>query len=310
MSPDTQAPGWEWFYIGLYFFVGGVSAGAFFIGSLAELFGGERHRTVSRIAYYIAFPLILLTPPLLIGDLGQPGRFLNLFWYNNGATFYTNVQSPLSVGSWALWVFGLFSGLAFVDNLIADGIIAKLYGIPGVKTLTSLFGAVYTRGPRKVYAAIGSLAGFFIAGYTGVLLNTTARPFWAATDPWMGALFIASAASTGAAAIYLVMALRKMSATSELDELDQFDRIAKVLEFVLIVVLVVVAGQYAAPLMSGANALMFWGGTVVLGILIPLALTVWQRGKKMSMSLVTLMALFVLVGGALLRIAVVQAGQV
>ncbi|HEY6042053.1 MAG TPA: NrfD/PsrC family molybdoenzyme membrane anchor subunit [Anaerolineae bacterium] len=313
MSPETQSPGWEWYYIGLYFFVGGVSAGAFFIGSLTELFGGGRYRTISRIAYYIAFPLILLTPPLLIGDLGQPGRFLSLFWYNDGATPYLNTQSPLSIGSWALWVFAFFAGLAFVDNLIADGVAARFFGIPGVKTLATLFGQAYTRGPRKVYAVIGSAAGFFIAGYTGVLLNLTARPFWAATDPWMGALFIASATSTGAAAIYLVMALWKISAGGEYEELEQFDRIAKVLEIVLIVVLIIAAGQYAAPLMSGTYALLFWGGTVLLGILIPLALNFYsslRSGRKMSSAMVMLMALFVLLGGALLRIAVVQAGQV
>ena len=137
------------------------------------------------------------------GDLGQPGRFLSLFWYNDGATPYINTQSPLSIGSWALWVFAFFAGLAFVDNLIADGVAARFFGIPGVKAVATLFGQAYTRGPRKVYAVIGSAAGFFIAGYTGVLLNLTARPFWAATDPWMGALFIASATSTGAAAIAL-----------------------------------------------------------------------------------------------------------
>jgi formate-dependent nitrite reductase membrane component NrfD len=312
MSPETQAPGWEWYYIGLYFFIGGVSAGAFFIGSLMELFGGERHRTITRVAYYLAFPLILLTPILLLGDLGQPARFLSLFWYNDGATFYFNPQSPLSVGSWALWVYALFAGLAFVDNLIGDGIAARFFGIPGVKSVVTLLGHVYTRGPRVVYAVIGSVAGFFIAGYTGVLLNVTARPFWAATDPWMGALFIASATSTGAAAIYLVMELWKISKGSEIEELEQFDHIAKVLEIILIIVLVVAAGQYAAPLMSGTYAFLLWGGTVVLGILLPMSLYFYLRiqGRRMSATTVMVMALLVLFGGVLLRIAVVQAGQV
>ena len=75
MNPEVHIPGWDWYYVAMYFFIGGVSAGAYFIGTLAELFGGERHREISRTGFYIAFPLILLTPPLLIADLGlvDPG---------------------------------------------------------------------------------------------------------------------------------------------------------------------------------------------------------------------------------------------
>ena len=69
MNPEVHIPGWEWYYVAMYFFIAGISAGAYFIGSLAEMFGGERHREISRTGYYIAFPLILLTPPLLIADL-------------------------------------------------------------------------------------------------------------------------------------------------------------------------------------------------------------------------------------------------
>jgi len=41
---------------------------------------------------------------------------------------------------------------------------------------------------------------FFVAGYTGVLLTVTNRPIWA-DSPWLGALFLASGASTAAAAL-------------------------------------------------------------------------------------------------------------
>lgn len=298
MALETHSPEWGWYYIAMYFYIGGVSAGAYFIGSLVELFGGEGKRDISRIAYYIAFPLLLLTPILLVADLGRPGRFWHLFFYIKEGVPYVNLQSPLSVGSWALMVFGGFSLLSFLDNLVAEG---RLKSAP--------FAHLYNRIPRKVYAVIGSAAGFFVAGYTGVLLNITARPLWAAADPLLGALFIASGASTGAAAIALVMAWQRMTSHDAFEQLETFDRMAMIVELVIIAAVIIVAGRFAAPLLSGPYALMFWGGTVVLGILVPLGLGWYARRPGVGSSLVTVAALLVLFGGALLRISLVQAGQ-
>lgn len=302
MNPEVHVPGWEWYYVAMYFYVGGVSAGAYFIGSLAEFFGSEKHREVSRIASYLAFPLILLTPPLLIADLGRPERFWHLFVDPNSGLPYLNLQSPLSVGSWALLLYGAMTFLSFLDNLVADGVLR-----------TTPFAGLYTRIPRKVYALVGSGAGFFVAGYTGVVLNITARPFWAATDPLVGALFIASAASTGAAAISLVFAIRRMLPRLHLGAFERFDRLAKVLELVLAVGVVLLAGKFAAPLLHGSNAVMFWGGAVLAGILVPLAASWYlgraRTGEPLRGELVVLLSLLVLAGGALLRISLVQAGQ-
>ncbi len=300
MSPETLAPGWEWYLVAMYFYIGGIAAGAYFVGSLVELFREGQYRALSRVAFYIAFPLILITPVLLIADLGRPERFWHLFFYTNGGIPYINLQSPLSVGSWALLVFGAFSLLSFLDNLVSEG---HWKSAPFVK--------LYGRIPRKLYALLGSMAGFFVAGYTGVLVNTTARPLWAATNPLFGVLFIVSAGSTGAAAIALVMIARKMALGTAFEQLETFDRISMIVELALIAALIVIAGQFAAPLLSGLYALTFWGGTVVLGILIPLAVNWYaHRPGAVRGDLVMLASVLILVGGALLRISLVQAGQV
>jgi formate-dependent nitrite reductase membrane component NrfD len=300
MSPETQAIDWAWYYVALYFFIGGTAAGAYFTGTLAELFGGEKQRELSRIAFYITLPLLMLTPVLLIADLGRPLRFWHLFFYSRDGIPYINMQSPLSVGSWALLVFGLFSLLSFLDNLVVDGYLKS-----------APFANLYNRIPRKLYAVAGSAAGFFVAGYTGVLLNVTARPLWEATDPLLGALFVASGGSTGVAAILLVLAWRRMTSGEAFEQLEAFDRVVMVLELALIVAAVIVAGRFAAPLLSGVHAVLFWVGTVALGICVPLGLN-WHLHRKGTAGSgeVILTAILVLCGGALLRIVLLQAGQV
>ncbi len=302
ISPETQAPHWEWYYIAMYFYIGGVSAGAYFIGSLLELLGREKLRDISKTAYTIAFPLILVTPVLLIADLGSPSRFWRLFFYTKSGLPYMNLTSPLSVGTWALLIYSGMSFLSFLNVLAVDGKLAS----PGLTKFHSFF----SRIPHKVYAAVGAFFGFFVAGYTGVLVNTTARPLWEATDPLMGPIFIASAASTGAAAIILYMTRQKFGTSETFGHLEGFDRVAMLIEIALIVAMLIVAGSYAVPLLTGFYGVLFLGGTVLLGILVPLWLTWSARTPTSNTSnLQKLTAALVLFGGLMLRISLVQAGQ-
>ncbi|HEX9022127.1 MAG TPA: NrfD/PsrC family molybdoenzyme membrane anchor subunit [Nitrospirota bacterium] len=301
MALESQAPHWEWYYIAAYFFIGGVSAGAYFLGSLVEIMGIEKERQISRIAYTIAFPLICITPILLIADLGSPLRFWHLFFYTKSGIPYMNTSSPLSVGTWALLIYSGMSFLSFVNTLAVDGRLAS----PGL----TRFHAVFSRIPHKIYAAVGVFFGFFVAGYTGVLLNITARPLWAAADPIVGPLFIVSAASTGAAAIALVMAWQNISAEEAFGRIETFDRGAMIAELAIIALMVAVAGRYAAPILRGWYGFLFLGGAVVAGIIAPLWLG-WRGGKPGAAINPALMnAALILFGGAMLRIALVQAGQ-
>jgi len=255
---------------------------------------------VSRIAYYLAFPLICITPVLLIADLGRPPRFWHLFFSPGAGLPYMTPTSPLSVGTWALLVYSGMTFLSFLNVLVADGRLTS----PALKKAHEIF----SRIPHKVYAAIGSFFGFFVAGYTGVLLNTTARPLWAGTDPFIGSIFIVSGASTGAAAIAIVMAWQKMASSDDVVRLKSLDRIAMIAEAVILVLMLALAGQYAAPLLRGWSGLIFLGGAVVLGLLVPLGMQ-WGRRQKASVDGVVLSSALILFGSAMLRIALVQAGQ-
>lgn len=298
MTPEIHVPHWAWYYIAIYFFIAGTAAGAYFIGSMEELFGGEKQREISRAAYYISFPLLLLVPIPLIADLGRPERFWHLFVYIKDGTPYINMQSPMSVGSWVLLIFSGFALLSFLDNLVSEKRIAF-----------APFAHLYNRIPRKIYAICGTIAGFFIAGYTGILLNVTSIPFWASTAPLLGPLFLVSGASTGAAAITLFMVWGKSESTYAFHKLERFDRVVMMTELLLLGMVLLLAGKQAAALTTLPFLILFWGGVVILGLILPLWFTSRNPNMRMMPGKIVLTSVLALTGGALLRICLLQVGQ-
>src|SRR5881628_1693601 len=199
----TASPHWTWFIIP-YFFVGGLAGGAYFLAATLEWFGRPEDRPVIRTAYSLAFWGAVISGALLTFDLGRPLRFWHmLFQSDNLPHLMFKGFSPISFGAWAL--------VSWRTN--APGTFSKLV------------------------AAVGGLLGFFVAGYTGVLLTVTNRPIWA-DSPWVGALFLASGASTGAAAIALFAPGRGATERS-LRWVTTFDARALIVELLLLIVFLV-----------------------------------------------------------------------
>src|SRR5438093_9530873 len=153
----TAAPEWSWLVV-LYFFFGGIAGGSYFIAALIDLFGGEADRPLARLGYLIAFPAVLLCAPLLIVDLRRPERFWHMLLQSERLVPMFKPWSPMSVGSWALALFGAFAFLSFLG------------------ALGGLFRFVRRDPLRQIVAVAGGALGFFLASYTGVLLSVTNRP--------------------------------------------------------------------------------------------------------------------------------------
>ncbi len=192
----SGAPHWTWFIIP-YFFIGGLAGGAYFLAAILEWFGRPDDRAVVRTGYDVAAVGALVSGFLLTIDLGQPLRFWHmLFQSENFPAIVFKPWSPISFGAWAILLFGLFSVLSALGARAEEGRLRN-------PVLRAVGTAVRGRALAKVIAAVGGLFGFFVAGYTGVLLTVTNRPIWA-DSPWLGALFVASGASTGAATLILL----------------------------------------------------------------------------------------------------------
>ncbi|HYK82730.1 MAG TPA: NrfD/PsrC family molybdoenzyme membrane anchor subunit [Gemmatimonadales bacterium] len=292
----SGAPHWTWFIIP-YFFVGGVAGGACFLAVVLDWFGSAEDRPVVRTGYYVAAGGAILSGLLLTIDLGQPLRFWHmLFQSARFPALMFKAWSPISFGAWALLLFGAFASLAALGAMAEEGRLrAPAFALLSHGVLAKL-----------VSAAAGAL-GFFVAGYTGVLLSVTNRPIWA-DSPWLGALFLVSGASTGAATLILLAPGRGASEPS-VRRLSAFDTQALLVELLVLALFLASLGAINRVWVSFWGLLLF-GGVVGAGILLPLGLHLRPASfGGLAARPVVNAAKLVLVGGFLLRLATMLASE-
>jgi hypothetical protein len=150
--PLLKEPQWTR-EIPLYFFVGGAAGAAAVIGAIANYTGADPK--LVRDARWIAAAGSVISPALLISDLGRPERFLAML-----RVF--KPQSPMSLGVWTLLGFSAGSSAAAFA-----GFMRERYG-PSL--------------PLRVLENAGEAAslafGLPFSNYTGVLIGATAIPVW------------------------------------------------------------------------------------------------------------------------------------
>jgi Polysulphide reductase, NrfD len=172
-GPFIKPPVWTW-EVPLYFWVGGMASGAAFVGLACDVAGDARSAAIAR---KVALAAVAPAPLLLIGDLGRPGRFLNMMRI-------VKPRSPMNMGAWCLVGF--------------SGAAAAAVG-------TDLLGRPRT---ARALGAAASLLGGYLGSYTGVLLASTAVPVWARSRLLLGPIFVCTATATGAAATRLAVVAR------------------------------------------------------------------------------------------------------
>jgi len=293
MPPDTfftQPPHWQW-YIIFYFFVGGIAGGCFFLSALLQLFGRPDDRPIIRLGYYIAFVGVAISGILLIVDLGRPDRFWHMMIQNKTGRPMFKYWSPMSVGAWGLMLFGGFSFLAALGAAYGDG-----------RLRWRLAGRLAEPPLSTIIALAGGVMGFFLAGYTGVLLSVTNRPIWADSS-WLGILYLLSAASS-AAAVLILLARRQIPDAAGLDGLERFDKYVLVLELVALAIFLITLGSASRAFLNAWGAVLLL--VVVAGILVPLLIGFGRmrqfRGRTLTAGTA---AALVLLGGFMLRVVTI-----
>jgi polysulfide reductase chain C len=223
-------PNWEWWILA-YFFFGGIAGGSYALGTLIRLFGAPADQRAARIAFIVSFLALIPCPIFLIADLGTPLRFVNMLFDPSAGALNFKYWSPMSLGSWALLGFGLFSFVSFLGALGDSGTRAL---DPFVRLLRGTVGAVWN--------VIGTGLGFFVSGYTGVLLAASNQPVWSDAGWVLGGLFLASALTGSAALLLLVTRSRRDVDAGTAMRIEMADRNFVTLEAILLVLFIVSVG--------------------------------------------------------------------
>lgn len=260
-APPIKPATWEW-YIPIYFWLGGIAGGGWLVATAEDL-TGERNRPVIRAGRYLALGGVLAGTGLLIADLGRPDRFLNMLRI-------VRLRSTMSLGSWGLTMFGACAGLGALLQAGEDGLLGRR------SRLVRL-----SRGRlARALHLIGLPPALFVAGYTGVLLASTSTPSWALRTRLLGPLFLASAASSGLAAVSLALELGGRRRPRIARRLARAESIGLAAELALAAASRGVAGRLPSARVEpaadrGARAL-----TAGAGIAAPLALAAAHAGGR------------------------------
>jgi formate-dependent nitrite reductase membrane component NrfD len=291
-----KKPTWKWF-IPLYLFLGGVAGGTALLGALAEMLGGPRHRATVRHARYLSLILSMLCPIFLIIDLGRPERFHHML-----RVF--KVSSPLSVGTWILSAFGMFSGVLAARQAAEDDFIIRRKSAPG-RLLRVI--------PTAPLAAVHGLLGLCLGGYTGTLLAATAVPVWQAGGVLLGPLFLSDAVTSGAAMLSLVGAATGEDTLESRETLETVDTLGSLAQLGLIAARhALMPPQVRAPLQRGLWGRVWQFGVIGGGLVSPVAVRLglrlggWKAGRALSMATSALS----LLGALAERFALTEAGKV
>jgi Polysulphide reductase, NrfD len=151
----VKPPVWTW-EIPIYFFIGGLGGMSAAIALGAALF---HHADVARAAMWVATIAAVLSPVLLVMDLGRPHLFVNML-----RVF--KPQSAMSMGVWILTGFGacVVPGLIALELHAAHVFTGTLDEVARIAARLLIFGS--------------AIFGMLLATYTGVLIGATAIPVW------------------------------------------------------------------------------------------------------------------------------------
>jgi len=315
---------WNWL-VAVDLFGAGLSAGAFIVSATAYFLGREKYETMTRIGAAIApFPVIVGIL-CLIFDLERPHLFWKLL-----LTFRPG--SVMSLGAWLLFLFSFFSIAHFYLWLPERFDYLKI--IPAIQKNRFLgrFRGDNLTKVRGLVAGFGIPISIGVGIYTGVLLGVlTARPFW--NNPMLPMLFLVSAMMTGSASICFVGCFIKGFRGMSRENVNTNKFMIHSIDFTLMVfsiisVFLFVLGLYVSPrsstgavhlIMGGPFTLLFWVVVVGIGILIPLALEVYElipyyieqvELRDHNPWISGIITSSVLIGGFMMRYLVIYAGQI
>ena len=298
---------WDW-TVAVYLFLGGLAAGLLVMSAIANLRDwpdDEEGPHCIKGAMYA--PLILAIGMLFIFlDLE---RKTNMYWFF--LTFQT--FSPMSWGAWGITItipLSFLYGLSTVPD-------HKRSRMPF--EFMKRWSARFEPHMRKL-AMINFGLGIFVGIYTGILLSAMlARPLW--NSSILPVLFLNSAISTGAA--LLIIVAHKSAVKLFYTKVDIWLIFSEVM-----IIMLFFYSQYTSTAVAKVSVMPFFTfsheyflyflSVMLVAILLPLALVLKliemkeDHADTLTSSTIlrmNLSAIMVLIGGLIIRLAFIYAGQ-
>jgi formate-dependent nitrite reductase membrane component NrfD len=262
---------WTWM-IPAYFFVGGASGASSLLATTLELRRGPGWRRLGRRARWLGVIGTAISGGLLVVDLGRPTRFLNML-----RVF--RPSSPMNMGTWILSAAGA-----------SDGAAALFGGRRGILGAVGAIGRV-----------VSGLVGMPLAGYTAVLLSTTAVPVWQQSRKTLPLLFMFSGMASAASLLELLPV-----EPHEADVLRRYAIAGKVGALAATAAVHREAGRVprvARPLRRGASGMLLTVGTALTAA--SLVASLWP-GRSRNRRLLS--GIGGVLGSLAMRFAIVHAG--
>jgi formate-dependent nitrite reductase membrane component NrfD len=289
--------GWGW-EVYIEMFAAGIAAGAYLIAMTLELYGRGRS-PIARTAHLMGLPLVLIATALLIYKLERSERFWHMVIQSENIPWpMLKWWSPISIGSWLLMTFSLLLTISFVDALVDRG----WFSVSRWRSGHTIHGSVL----GKILAVLGIIFAMLVSGYSGALLSVTAVPGWQDTI-FIAPFFIGVSVATGAGALLLDEAIRRLAPLDELDSLSQFGTIAVGWQLLLLIVLAISLGGAMSFFLSNIRTIIAF----IVAVLFALAAMALLFFKVHPSDQLRLGAggTLVLVSGFLFRYAVVMGPQ-
>ncbi len=298
---------WDW-RVAVYLFLGGLTAGILVMSAVANLRKWPDDASGPQCEKGAMFAPFILAIGMFFIFLDLE-RMTNVYW------FYLTLQ-PLASMSWGAWGILLIIPVSFLYGLsTAPPALRHGLRLGFLIRLSEML-----RPYNRKLAMINFGLGIFLGIYTGVLLSSMmARPLW--NSSVLPILFLTSALSTGAA--FLIIIAGKTTVKLFYTKMDIWLIFTEI-----VVILLFFYGQSHSTANRMASIIPFFSLTheyfmyfiaiFLVAILLPLALIIKlfeiredhvDELSDTTIFRMNLSAVMVLIGGFILRLALIYAGQ-
>lgn len=283
-------------------FLGGIGIALFLFSVVLSYYNKDRYEKLIKVSAYLAPISAGVGLFALVTELGKPFRMIITYFYVN----------PQSVTSWGGFIQGAFLA------------ISALYAIMlWMNKSGSLLNGL------KI---VGSFLAVAVGMYHGLLLTSLGLPLWA--DGSVAVLFLVSSLAGGSSIVMMMRSLateakagsqglKEVAATSEGNKVFSFNTVFFTLitaQLVTTVFWFIAMNRGTTYQLQSIEAMMsdygvfFWVLAVVIGILVPFIISLFQLltggSGTMSKQLSMIVFLAVITGSFALKHIIIEAGQI